>query len=201
MTQRVLVACEFSGVVRDAFAKRGVYALSCDYDDTERPGEHYKGNVMDIINDSWDMILAFPPCTYLCVSGARWWAQRQREQAEAIAFVKQLMDADIDRIAIENPIGILTRKIGPPEQIVQPWQFGHGDQKSTCLWLKNLPVLRPTDIVDGRYPRVIMEPRTPDRPKNRSRTYQGIADAMAKQWVPTFGTLIEYSTHQYQIFA
>lgn len=184
---RVLVACEFSGVVRNAFAIRGHDAVSCDLLPTERinlryPESHYQGDVFEVLDMPWDLMIAFPPCTYLCISGARWWADRKREQSQAIRFVKRLLNAPIPRIALENPIGILSTAIRKPEQIIHPWQFGHGETKSTCLWLKNLPLLKPTRIVDGREPRIHTMSPGANRSRNRSRTYQGIANAMASQW-------------------
>jgi hypothetical protein len=148
---------------------------------------HVEANILPIIDnmeeDEYDLMIAFPPCTYLASSGARWFKDRQNEQKEAIEFVKRLFyRPPIARIAIENPIGVLSTAIGKPDQIIQPWQFGHGETKATCLWLKNLPPLKPTNIVEGRVARVHREPPGPDRWKNRSRTYQGIADAMAEQW-------------------
>ncbi len=184
MTQklRVLVACEFSGAVRDAFARRGHDAWSCDLLPTESPGNHIHGDVFDILDEGWDLMVAHPPCTHLASSGARWFKNKQKEQADAIQFVERLMAADISRIAIENPIGVLSTQIRKPDQIVQPWQFGHGETKATCLWLKNLPPLVPTNIVDGREARIHKLPPSKDRWKLRSITYQGIADAMAAQW-------------------
>ena len=179
---RVLVACEYSGRVRDAFISVGHDAVSCDLLPTEVSGPHYLGRVEDIIGDGWDLMVAHPPCTYLARSGARWWGNRLAEQEDALAFVRLLLEAPIDRIAIENPIGCISSRIRKPDQIIQPWQFGHGETKATCLWLKNLPALVPTDIVDGREARVHRMPPGPDRWKERSRTYAGIAAAMAAQW-------------------
>ena len=179
---RILIACEYSGTVRDAFRARGHDAMSCDLLPTERPGPHYQGDVFDILGDGWDMMIAHPPCTHLAVSGARWWKDKRAEQAEALDFVRALMAAPIPRIAIENPISIISTAIRKPDQIVQPWQFGHGETKATCLWLQGLPKLVPTDIVDGREARIHKKSPSPDRWKERSRTYQGIADAMASQW-------------------
>jgi hypothetical protein len=179
---RVLVACEYSGTVRDAFRARGHDAMSCDLLPTERPGPHYQGDVFDIIKDGWDLMIAHPPCTHLAVSGARWWKDKLNEQAEALWFVAQLMGAPIPRIAIENPVSKISTAIRKPDQIVQPWQFGHGETKATCLWLKGLPKLVPTNVVDGREARIHKMSPSPDRWKERSRTYQGIADAMASQW-------------------
>ena len=179
---RVLVACEYSGTVRDAFRARGHDAMSCDLLPTERPGPHYQGDVFDIIWDGWDLMIAHPPCTHLAVSGARWWQGKLVEQAEALAFVRALMAAPIPRIAIENPVSKISTAIRKPDQIVQPWQFGHGETKATCLWLKGLPKLVPTQVVGGREARIHKMSPGPDRWKDRSRTYQGIADAMASQW-------------------
>lgn len=186
---RVLVACEFSGVVRDAFRARGheawsVDLLPCDGDSRY----HWQCDVRGTLSadfaraNQWDLLIAFPPCTHLAVSGARWFKDKRAEQVDALAFVRFLMNASVSRIAIENPIGIISSRIRKPDQIIQPWQFGHGEVKSTCLWLKNLPKLTPTNIVEGRVARVHREPPSPDRWKKRSITYQGIADAMAEQW-------------------
>lgn len=179
---KVLIACEYSGAVRDAFIRQGHEALSCDLLPTDVPGPHYQGDVLDIINDGWDLMIAHPPCTHLAVSGARWFKEKQQEQKEALEFVRVLLDAPIPKIALENPISIISSRIRKPDQIIQPWQFGHGETKATCLWLKNLPKLTPTNIVDGREPRVHMMPPSPDRWKERSKTYAGIAEAMATQW-------------------
>jgi site-specific DNA-cytosine methylase len=179
---RVLVACEFSGVVRDAFIAKGHDAMSCDLLPSDRPGPHYQGDVMDIINDGFDLMIAHPPCTHLAVSGARWFKDKKQEQIEALDFVRQLMSAPIEKICIENPISIISSKIRKPDQIIQPWMFGHGETKATCLWLKNLPLLVPENIVEGRVGKVWRMPPSPDRWKERSRTYTGIAAAMANQW-------------------
>lgn len=199
---RVLVACEFSGVVREAFRARGHEAWSCDVlPSAGAQTWHIQGDVRRVLNGTipmgmvgdsayrgipifreWDLMIAHPPCTHLAVSGARWFKDKQDEQAEALEFVRLLLNAPIQRIALENPISIISTRIGLPNQIVQPWQFGHGEVKATCLWLKNLPNLTPTNIVDGRVARVHREPPSPDRWKKRSITYQGIADAMAEQW-------------------
>jgi len=179
---KVLVACEFSGIVRDAFAAKGHDAWSCDLLPTERPGHHIQDNVMLHLKDGFDLLIAHPPCTHLAVSGARWFKDKKWEQADALLFVELLMDAPIYRIAIENPISIISSRIRKPDQIIQPWQFGHGEVKATCLWLKNLPKLQPTDIVEGRIARVHRMPPGPDRWKERSRTLWGIANAMADQW-------------------
>lgn len=182
---RVLVACEFSGIVRDAFRAQGHEAFSCDLLPTERgPSSiHIVGDVRDFLtSDPWDLMIAHPPCTHLAVSGARWFKGKTGEQKKAVDFVKDLLEAPIPRIALENPISILSTRIRRPDQIIHPWQFGHGEVKATCLWLKNLPPLMPTNVVEGRHARVHREPPSPDRWKNRSRTYQGIAEAMADQW-------------------
>lgn len=183
---RVLVACEFSGVVREAFRKRGHDAWSCDLLPAEDSSRyHLQKNIfsVEVWPREWDLIIGFPPCTHLAVSGARWFKAKQQEQKAAIEFVKRLSKpALIERLAIENPIGVLSTQWRKPDQIIQPWQFGHGETKATCLWLKNLPLLQPTNIVEGRKPRVHHEPPSPERWKNRSRTLQGIADAMAEQW-------------------
>lgn len=188
---RVLVACEFSGVVRRAFRAMGHKAYSCDLLPAEDGSEFHVR--MDAIEAAyhlptvvgftgWDLMIAHPPCTHLAVSGARWFKDKQTEQAEALEFVRQLLDAPIRHIALENPISIISSRIRRPDQIIQPWQFGHGETKATCLWLKNLPKLKPTNIVEGREARVHKMPPGPDRWKERSRTYEGIAQAMAEQW-------------------
>ena len=181
---RILVACEYSGTVRDAFAKLGHFAMSCDLLPTDRPGNHYQGDVMDIIDHDWDLMIAHPPCTHLAVSGARHFAAKQASgvQQEALDFVQKLLEAPIPRIAVENPVSIISTRIRKPAQIIQPWQYGHGETKATCLWLKNLPLLTPTNIVEGREARIHKLPPSVDRWKIRSTTYQGIADAMAAQW-------------------
>lgn len=184
---RVLVACEFSGVVRDAFRARGHDAWSCDLLPSETHGSafHFQTDVRNVLdhNDGlWDLMIAHPPCTHLAVSGARWFAEKRQEQEEALDFVRTLLDAPIPRIALENPVSVISTRIRKPTQIIQPWMFGHGEVKATCLWLKNLPPLVPTNIVAGRTARVHREPPSPDRWKNRSRTLTGIAQAMAEQW-------------------
>jgi|SRR5271166_2463025 len=181
---RVLIACEFSGIVRDAFRERGHDAWSCDLLPSEKPGNHHQ---MDALQCGalfpWDLMIAFPPCTHLAVSGARWFKNKRMEQATALLFARCLIEGVlIPRICVENPIGILSTQVRKPDQIIQPWQFGHGETKATCLWLKNLPKLVPTNIVEGRHARVHREPPSPDRWKNRSRTLPGIAAAMAEQW-------------------
>ena len=181
---KILIACEYSGRVRDAFRDRGHDAVSCDLLPTDMPGPHYQGDVSDILKDGWDMLIAFPPCTHLAVSGARWFKDKQADgrQQAALDFVRLLLDAKIDKIAIENPVSIISSHIRKPDQTIQPWQFGHGETKRTCLWLKNLPLLTPTDIVEGREQRIWKMPPSADRWKLRSQTFQGIADAMAGQW-------------------
>lgn len=180
---RVLVACEYSGTVRDAFIARGHDAWSCDLLPTETDGPHIQGDVRQALLDTeWDLMIAHPPCTHLAVSGARWFKDKRQEQAEALDFVRLLMDAPVSKICIENPISVISTKIRKPDQIIQPWMFGHGETKATCLWLKGLPLLAPTRVVEGREARVHRLPPSPDRWKLRSKTYQGIADAMAAQW-------------------
>lgn len=181
---RILIACEYSGAVRDAFTAKGHDAISCDILPTDSDGPHIQGDVRDVLGDGWDMMIAFPPCTHLAVSGARWFKEKQADgrQDAALDFVRLLMDAPIPRIAIENPVSIISSHIRKPDQTIQPWQFGHGETKRTCLWLKNLPKLTPTNIVEGREQRIWKMPPSKDRWKERSKTYQGIADAMAQQW-------------------
>lgn len=179
----VLIACEFSGIIREAFAKLGHNAWSCDILPTEIPGNHFEGDVLQVLKDNkFDLLIAHPPCTHLAVSGARWFKDKKQEQLSALCFVKQLMDADVERICIENPISIISTRIRKPDQIIQPWMFGHGETKATCLWLKNLPKLEPTNIVKGRETRIHKMPPSNNRWKERSRTYLGIAKAMAEQW-------------------
>ena len=181
---KVLIACEFSGVVRRAFRDAGHDAWSCDLLPAEDGSAfHYTADAFRVAHDyPWDLMIAHPPCTHLAVSGARWFKDKQTEQAEALRFVQQLLDAPIYRIALENPISIISSRIRKPDQIIQPWQYGHGETKATCLWLKNLPKLVPTNIVEGREARIHKMPPSPDRWKERSRTFQGIAEAMAQQW-------------------
>lgn len=178
----MLVACEFSGIVREAFATRGHNAWSCDVLPTELPGKHKQTDVLGVLDYGWDLMIAHPPCTHLAVSGARWFADKEYEQEQALNFVRLLMLCPIPRIAIENPVSVISSRIRKPDQIIQPWQFGHGETKATCLWLKGLPKLVPTHIVEGRANRVHREPPGPGRWKNRSRTFPGIAEAMADQW-------------------
>lgn len=184
---KVLVACEFSGIVRDAFARKGHAAVSCDLLDTEAKGFHVIGDVLQMLDWGWDLMIAFPPCTHLAVSGARWFKDKQKEQAEALEFVRALLDAPIPRIALENPVGIISTRIRKPDQIIQPWQFGHEETKKTCLWLKNLPLLVPTKVMEVRNRNLTPSGQnklgpSPTRWMERSRTYQGIAEAMAEQW-------------------
>jgi hypothetical protein len=184
---KILVACEFSGVVRDAFLERGIFAMSCDLLPTEKPGPHYQGDVRDLFNEYWDLMIAFPPCTHLAVSGARWFRDKRLEQEQALNFIRDLMDAPIKRICIENPIGIISTRIRKPDQIIQPWQFGHEETKSTCLWLKWLPRLTPTKIMEVRNRNLTPSGQnklgpSPDRGKIRSIAYAGIGKAMADQW-------------------
>jgi len=179
---KVLIACEYSGRVRDAFLALGHQAMSCDLLDTEASGPHYKGDIRDVLDSSWDLMIAHPPCTHLAVSGARWFKDKQKEQVEALDFVSFLLNAPINKIALENPISIISSKIRKPDQIIQPWMFGHGETKATCLWLKNLSKLIPSNIVEGREAKVHKMAPSPDRWKERSRTYEGIAKAMAEQW-------------------
>ena len=195
---RVLVACESSGAVRDAFIRAGHYAASCDLLPSESPlGDHYRCDVTEILDHGWDLLIAHPPCTYLSVSGMHWTTRGLRDPKlteDALDFVRLFMDAPIERIAIENPVSIISSRIRKPDQIIQPHQFGHDASKKTCLWLKNLPLLKPTQIVE---PRIVNGkqrwanqtdsgqnklPPSKDRWKLRSKTYEGIADAMAAQW-------------------
>lgn len=182
----VLVACEFSGIVRDAFRDAGHLAWSCDLEPSEKgPNHHWQNDIRDVLRhvpNAWDLLIAHPPCTHLAVSGARWFKDKESEQAEALEFVRLLMDAPIPHICIENPVSIISTKIRPADQVIQPWMFGHGETKATCLWLKNLPRLKPTNRVEGREARVHKLPPSPDRWKERSRTLTGIAEAMAHQW-------------------
>ena len=202
---KVLIACEYSGAVRDAFIKKGHDAMSCDLLPTDVEGPHYQGSVTDILHDGWDLMIAHPPCTYLAVSGNRWLynkdgsrnEERWTNRREALDFVRLLMNAPIERIAVENPVSVISSEIRKPDQIIQPWQFGYEAQKTTCLWLKNLPKLKPTKIVgkgefvtfkSGKkhpawYAEAFAKAKTKaERQKLRSKTFQGIADAMAEQW-------------------
>ena len=198
----ILIACELSGKVREAFRAKGHNAISCDIlpSDDDSP-YHYTGDVFELLAErrpskrwqdthaddhrgasSFDMMIAFPPCTHLCASGARWWSSKVQAQSDALDFVQRLMDANIGKIALENPVGKIGSAIRPADQYIQPWQHGHGDTKKTGLWLKGLPKLTPTNIVSGRSNRIHAMPDTKNRAKIRSETYQGIADAMAAQW-------------------
>jgi hypothetical protein len=186
---RVLVACEFSGRVRDAFTKAGHDAMSCDLLPSDTDGPHYQGDILDLLENTkgrWDLMIAHPPCTYLCRSGARWWKAKKEEQAEALNFFELMWSAwkhwEIPKTCVENPIGIPSTVFEKPTQIIQPWMFGHGETKATCLWLHGLPKLRPSCIVEGRDNTVHNLPQTKDRWKKRSITYTGIANAMASQW-------------------
>jgi len=192
---KVLVACEFSGTVRDAFIKLGHDAMSCDLEATDSPGPHYQGDVFDIINDGWDLMIAHPPCTYLTVSANKWLKDqperksgalvgkaRRDAREEAATFFMMLYNCDIPKICIENPIGTMSSRFRKPNQVIQPWMFGHGETKATCLWLRGLSNLTPTNVVEGRFQRLHLLPKTVDRWKIRSVTYRGIADAMAQQW-------------------
>ena len=179
---KVLIACEYSGRVRDAFLALGHDAMSCDLLPTDVEGPHHMGDVTELLHMGWDLMIAHPPCTHLAVSGSRWFKDKVKEQAEALVFVQTLMDAPIPKIAIENPVSVISSRIRKPDQIIQPWMFGHGETKATCLWLKGLPKLTPTNVVDGREARVHRMPPGPDRWKERSRTYIGVAEAMAAQW-------------------
>ncbi len=176
---KVLVACEFSGIVRDAFAALGHDAWSCDLLPSERPGQHIQDDAFNaIVSRQWDLMVAHPPCTHLAVSGARWFPAKRVEQAEALDFVRRLLDAPVPRIALENPVSVISTAIRKPDQIIQPWQHGHGETKATCLWLKGLPPLVPSNVVEGRKPVTFNHVRSW---RNRSRTLPGAA-AMAAQW-------------------
>ncbi len=180
---KVLVACEFSGVVRDAFIRRGHDAWSCDLEPCERGiHRHLQRDVAEVLDWGWDLMVAHPPCTHLAVSGARWFKDKQWKQAEALAFVGVLLAAPIPKIALENPISIISTHFRKPEQIIQPWMFGHGETKAMCLWLQGLLPLTPTDMVEGRANRIHMMPGSKNQAKNRSRFYPGVAQAMAEQW-------------------
>ena len=180
----VLVGCEFTGIVRDEFRKKGHNAYSCDIIPSEKDNKfHIQTDIRSLNFKRFDLGIFFPPCTHLCVSGARWFKGKQKEQKESLEFVKFLMDLPIPKIAIENPIGVISTRIRKPDQIIQPYQFGHGETKATCLWLKNLPMLVPTKIVSGRKHKIHLMKPGPNRSRDRSRTYLGIAEAMADQWV------------------
>lgn len=179
---KVLIACEFSGIVREAFAVKGHDAWSCDLLPSEKPGNHIQGDVLQILNQDWDLMIAHPPCTHLAISGARWFKDKQKEQGEALDFVRALLNAPISKICLENPRSIISTRIRKKTQTIQPYQFGHGEKKETWLWLKNLPLLEPTNWVNGREERVHRLGPSKDRWKERSRTFSGIAQAMADQW-------------------
>jgi hypothetical protein len=182
---RALVGCEFSGVVRRALRDRGVDAYSCDLLPSEDDSPHHlRGDVLEVINDGWDLGIFHPPCTDIAVSGARHFKEKIADgrQEGALEFVRKLMGANIPKIAIENPVSVISSKIRKPDQIIQPWMFGHGETKATCLWLKGLSKLSPTNVVDGREARIHRMPPGKDRWKERSRTFEGIARAMAEQW-------------------
>jgi site-specific DNA-cytosine methylase len=181
---RVLVACEFSGRVRDAFAARGHFAMSADLLPSDLPGNHYVGDVRDLLGEGWDLLIAHPPCTHLAVSGARHFAAKKASGVQdlALQFVRELLDAPIPLIALENPVSVISTRVRKPCQVVQPWMFGHGETKATCLWLKGLPRLLPTEVVAGRSAICHRMPPSANRWKLRSATYPGIAAAMAAQW-------------------
>lgn len=180
---KVLVACEFSGTVRRAFRALGHDAWSCDLLPADDGSPHHiQGDVLDVLGDDWDLMVAHPPCTHLAVSGARWFPLKRKEQAEGLEFVRALLNAPIERIAVENPVSVISSRLRPADQLIQPWQFGHGETKGVWLWLKNLPPLEPTELVTGREARVWRMGPGPERKKERSRFFRGIADAMANQW-------------------
>lgn len=192
--KRILIACESSGVVREAFRKRGWYALSCDLLPSDQPGEHYQGDVRDVLGEPWDMMIAFPPCTYLCSSGMHWTTRGLRDPQlteQALDFVRMLMATKIKRKALENPVGAISTRIRKPDQIVHPFWFGHPESKTTCLWLEELPPLKPTNLLpkppSGRWQNQTASGQnklapSADRWKLRSATYPGFGDAMAEQW-------------------
>lgn len=191
---RVLIACEFSATVREAFRARGHDAVSCDLLETEKPGPHIQGDVLKVLDQGWDLMVAHPPCTYLAVSGLHWNGRvpgRAKKTEDALKFVRALMNAPIPRIAVENPISVISSRIRKPDQIIQPFEFGHPESKKTCLWLKGLPKLKPTNVLplpkSGRWENQTPSGQnklgpSPDRWKERSRTYAGIAEAIAAQW-------------------
>lgn len=180
---RVLIACEYSGVTRRAFRALGHDAFSCDLEPSEDDSPyHYQQDVLPLLKEPWDLLIAHPPCTFLAVAGARWFTGWEQEQDEALDFVLEFMNCNVPRIAIENPVSVISTRIEKPTQIIQPWMFGHGETKKTCLWLYNLPKLQPTNIVEGRDPRIHHMAPSEDRGKKRSRSYDGIAQAMATQW-------------------
>lgn len=195
--RRALIGCEESGKVREAFRQRGIDAVSCDLVPA-RDGSRYhlQKDLLEAIEQDgpWDLLVAFPPCTDLAVSGAAWFEEKRNDgrQERALEFVLRLLLAPIKHIGLENPISIISSRIRPPDQIIHPWQFGHGETKATCLWLKNLPLLEPTNVVDGRYPRMHRMPPSPTRARDRSETYAGIAEAMAEQWSEPSGYQMQF---------
>tara|TARA_R100001086_G_C11740813_1_gene232428 strand:- start:127 stop:738 length:612 start_codon:yes stop_codon:yes gene_type:complete len=188
---KILIACEYSGIVRDAFTRKGHDAMSCDILPTESEGKHYQGDIFDVLYDDWDMMIAHPPCTHLSVSGARWFTEGKKDwslQIDALDFVRKLLDAPINKIALENPVSVISTKIRKPDQTINPYQFGHTEQKRTCLWLKNLPKLKETNNVKEEMMKLPIAVRTrihwlgSGKGKERSKFYTGIAEAMADQW-------------------
>lgn len=181
---KLLIACEESGIVRDKFRAKGHNAISCDLLPSRRKGPHIQGDVRNVLEDTWDGIIAFPYCTHTSVSGARWFKEKRADgrQQQAVEFFMLFADHKCGKVSIEHPISIMSTVYRKPDQIIQPWQFGHGETKSTCLWLKGFPLLQPTNIVDGREARIHKMPPSEDRSRLRSTTYEGIADAMAEQW-------------------
>ena len=205
---RVLIACEYSGTVRDAFIALGHYAMSCDMLPTDAPGPHHTGDVRELLKERWDILIAFPPCTYLCSSGMHWTVRGLRDPKlteDALDFVRALLGADVPYIALENPVGAISTRIRKPDCIIHPWQFGHPESKTTCLWLKNLPALTPTNVLQkpasGRWENQCANGSqnklgpSPDRWKLRSKTYQGIAEAMASQWSAFASSLPAIASH------
>lgn len=192
---KVLIGCEYSGRVRDAFIRGGHEAMSCDLLPTDAPGPHYQGDLRDVLDYPWDLAIFHPPCTHLSVSGARHFESKRMDgrQQSAVSFFMMLAKADIPMIAIENPVCIMSSMWRKPDQTIQPWMFGHGETKATCLWLKNLPPLRPTEVVEGRENRIHRMPPSEDRWKLRSETYHGIANAMAEQWGNLFSLRREWA--------
>lgn len=177
----ILIACEVSGKVRDAFITKGHNAVSCDLLPSDRPGPHLQKDVLSTLHIHWDMVIAFPPCTALCVSGNRWYSGT-KEREEAVEFFRRFLTLDCERICVENPVGVISSRIRPPDQYIQPWMFGHGETKKTGLWLVGLPPLKPTNIVEGREQRIWKMGPSDSRAKDRSETYDGVALAMAEQW-------------------
>ena len=198
MKPRLLVACEYSAVVREAFVAKGWDAWSCDFLPTEIPGQHYQCDVREVLDKDWDMVIAFPPCTDLCVSGAKHFSAKRADgrQQASIDFFMLFANCSAPRVAIENPVGIMSSVWRKPEQVVQPWMFGHGETKATCLWLRKLPRLIPSNLVAGREQRIWKMPPSPNRWKERSRTFSGLAAAMADQWnqPANLGALFTWNT-------